>query len=499
MEVVSVATAKKIDSCAINDYKIPSIALMETASHEVFNYVKNMSEVFHIFCGIGNNGADGLVIARKLIAIDKSVFVYVIGDKNKRSDEFISNYDALVNLTKNIFEINDKRNDLDKIFSLVNSSDTIIDCIFGSGLNRDVSGIAYTVISRINQSNCNVIAVDIPSGLNGDSGKPMGISVFASMTCTIENYKKGFFKKDAHKYLGILNVMHIGIPSKIKKLHNDGIYVLRKNEYKKLLPIRDAYGHKGNYGRVLILAGSREYTGAAFLSSMAAINTGSGLVTLLVPDEIQKVFQANLIEVMTVSYSSSRVNELIQNSDVIACGPGLSLEAENVSMLRRFINESECSVVLDADALNALSEHEELIAKLKNRCVVTPHLGEFSRMTRFNIKEIEENTIEYCMKYAKDNHLIVVLKGHNTIISDGKTAIVNRTGDSKMASGGMGDTLTGIIASLIGQKIDLFSSAILGAYIHGISGEEASKNKYSIKASDLIECIPKKMAEIINL
>lgn len=499
MEVVSVATAKIIDKCAINEFQIPSIVLMEAAAHEIFTNIKHMRGNFHIFCGEGNNGGDGLAVARKLLADNKNVKIYIVGSGLKRTEEFTANFNIIQKLTNDIIFIKEQKDIKSEIFELIKDDDIILDCIFGAGLNRTINDFRYEVIDKINNCNGKIISVDIPSGLNGDTGQPEGISIKAYMTLTIENYKKGFLKKDADRYLGIIRVVGIGIPNIVKKLHNDGIYVLDKKEYRNKLPVRSAYGHKGNYGRILVLAGSLGLTGAAYLSSMSAVATGSGLVTLLVPDTIQEILSNKLVEVMTVNYKEeNKIKKLIKNADVIACGPGLSQSQESINMLERCIVDSKCSIVLDADAINILSNKNYLFKYLENRCIITPHFGEFSRLAHINISDIEKNSIEYCSKYSKKKSIITVLKGHNTVISDGTSAVINRTGNSKMASGGMGDTLTGIIASLVGQSINLYDSAILGCYIHGLAGEISGKNKYSVKATDLIEYIPKVMKDIIS-
>ena len=499
MEVVSVSTAKTIDNCAINEFEIPSIVLMEAAAHEIFTNIKTMGECFHIFCGEGNNGGDGLAVARKLLACNKKVKIYIIGSGVRRTEQFNINFNIIQKLSIDIVFIKKHEDVKNEIFECINYDDIILDCIFGVGLNRIINDYRYEVINKINNTNAKIISIDIPSGLNGDIGKPEGVSIKADLTLTIENYKKGFFKKGADRYLGIIRVIGIGIPKRVKELHNDGIYVLEEKDYKNKLPVRSAYGHKGNYGRVLILAGSLGMTGAAYLASMAAVVTGSGLVTLLVPKNVQMILSNKLVEVMTINYEDeSKIEKLIKSADVIACGPGLSQSEESVKMLEKCIKDSKCNMILDADAINIISKKNDLLKYLKDRSIITPHFGEFSRLTNTDIKDIEQNCIEQCVKYSKENSIITVLKGHNTVISDGNTTVINRTGNSKMASGGMGDTLTGIIASLVGQKINLYDSAILGCYIHGLAGEMSGKNSYSVKATDLINNIPEIMESIVS-
>ena len=275
------------------------------------------------------------------------------------------------------------------------------------------------------------------------------------------------------------------------------MYLLEEEDYKNLVPVRRITGHKGDYGKVLILAGSSGFTGAAYIVAEAAVRTGSGLTTLLIEDSLQNIFSGRLIEQMTLRYSETdRIEQLLKGIDVLICGPGLSKNKENVEMLEKCIKESSCYVVADADALNIISENESLLQYLKGRAVFTPHPGEMARLVNKSIRDIEDNRIEESRRYAEKNHIVVLLKGYNTVITDGEKTIINTTGSSKMASGGMGDCLSGIIGSLVGQRKDLLNSAVLGAYIHGKSGDKLGEKRFSVNARDIIEIIPSVMEDL---
>lgn len=499
MQVLTAAKFKEMDKATIEDIGIPGIVLMENAATGIYNKILNKGEKFIVVCGDGNNGGDGLAIARKLILAKKQVKTFVIGNGNSKSVEFNINYKVLCNITSNIELIQKDKINLEIFKNELENSDIIVDAIFGIGLNREVQEIQYKVIEKINESNAEIFSVDIPSGLDSDTGKPLGISIKAKETFTIETYKKGFFMSEAQEYLGYISIINIGIPEEIKELHNEKIEVLSKTQYKLILPKRTVYGHKGNYGRVIILAGSNGMEGAALIATKAALKTGSGLTTLLVNDNIKSIVSSKSVEAMIISYSEKdKLNELISKADIIACGPGLGSEKEQVQMLQKCIMESSCPIVLDADALNIISKNDGLISYLKNRAIFTPHPGEMARLTGKTIKYIEENRIEICREYSKQNNIITLLKGHNTVISDGDKVIINTSGTSKMASGGMGDCLTGIISSLVGQKIGIFNSAILGCYIHGLAAEEAGTDKYSVIASEVIDKISEVMNDIIK-
>ena len=300
------------------------------------------------------------------------------------------------------------------------------------------------------------------------------------------------------EFTGEIKVIDIGIPDEVKDKNTENIFFMDKTEYKKLIPVRKLSGHKGTYGKCLILAGSTQFTGAAYITTESAVRMGAGLVTLVVEDEIYPIFAGKMIEAMVVRYSEiDRIDRLIEDADVIACGPGLSNNSLNVDMLRRFIVKSNCPIVVDADGLNALNRNKDLFEFLDGRAVFTPHLGEMSSLIDQEIKTIENNRIEVCRKYSKDKNIVTLLKGYNTLISNGDTVIVNSTGSSKMASGGMGDCLTGIIASLISQGLNNFDAAILGAYIHGLSGDKVGELRYSVNARDIIDEISKILQYIL--
>lgn len=497
IDIVSANIAKKIDNYTITEIGIPSIVLMENAAEKIYNSILHKGDSFAVFCGSGNNGGDGLAIARKLINHGMEVTIIIFGDTSSTSEEFKINYNILNNLHASIINFHENK---DRVLKVINNSQVIVDAIFGVGINREIKGDFYQAIKAINKSSSKIISVDIPSGLNSDTGEIHGICIKATETFTIEVYKKGFLVYEAQKYLGIINLVNIGIPMSVKEKFSEGIKILDKNEYSKIVPRRSLYGHKGDYGKVLILAGSKSYTGAAYITTEACVNMGSGLVTLMVEDEIRNILLNKITEAMLIGYSEKeKIKKIIEEADVIACGPGLSTNTVNVKMLIYIIENTNCKIVLDADALNIISNHKELLKKLKNRAVITPHPGEMARLIGRDISYVERNRIKVCKEFSLENNIITVLKGYNTVISNGYETIINTTGSSKMASGGMGDCLTGIISSLIGQKVDLFESGILGVYVHGLTGDIIGKNKFSIKAGDIISNISFTLENLKNI
>jgi NAD(P)H-hydrate epimerase len=496
-EVLSLEKIISMEKKVIEVIGIPSIVLMENAAQEIFSNILHKGESFIIFCGKGNNGGDGLALARKLILANKNVKVVILGDSKNTTKEFQLNYDILRKINANI-EIFKGEIDNSFICQLVDA-DVVIDGIFGVGLNKEIKGLYFNAIETINKYAKFIVSIDIPSGLDVNTGTTKNICVKANETYTIEVYKKGFLKYEASKYLGDVKIIKIGMPKETISDYSDRVRFISDQEYRALIPIREPWGHKGDFGRVLILAGSKGFTGAAYITTEAAVRTGAGLVTLVIEDELRSILEGRLIEAMTVGYSEiHRIDKLIEQADVIACGPGLGSGKINIEMLNKFITSSKCPIILDADALNIISKDRKLLSFVKGRAIVTPHPGEMARLIDKSITYVEENRIDVCINYSKENDVVTLLKGYNTLISDGQDVIINKTGSSKMASGGMGDCLTGIITSLIGQKLELYKGAILGAYLHGYAGDALGENKHSVNARDIIERIPEIINEIVE-
>lgn len=495
MEVVSIEKAKRMDKETIDKIGIPSIVLMENAAENIFRNIVHKGNSFLFFCGVGNNGGDGLAVARKLFLDKKNIKVYIVGDLKKGTKEFLINYNILNNLGIEIINIDKITQD---IIKNIKEADLIVDSIMGVGLNRNIQGIVYQLIDEINKNAKYIVSIDNPTGLNADTGKAMGIAIKSSLTFVIEVLKKGYFNLGAKEYLGEINLVNIGIPERVKEKNSESIRIIHEQSYKKLIPKRGIYDHKGSYGKTVILAGSRGMTGAAYITTEAAVKTGAGLVSLVVEKDIQPILSSKLIEAMTVNYEEEeKISKLINEANVIICGPGLGKKDINKSMLYRFINNSRCPIVLDADALNIISEDKEILKKLEYRSVITPHVGEMARLINRKISYINDNRIDVCREYAKNN-IVTLLKGYNTVISNGDDVIINNVGNSKMASGGMGDCLTGIIGSLISQGISIYESAVLGAYIHGSIGDMISKSRYVVTAEDVISEISKFMESMLS-
>ena len=503
-------TTKLIDRYAIDNLKIPSIVLMENAAIDFVNEIDEKLDNFLIVCGKGNNGGDGYAIARQLWSKGKKVKIFGVSFENLSCDCKI-NYD----ICKNI-EIGMSDN-IEKLKTWILQSDCIIEGIFGTGLNSEVKGVYKKIIEIVNEysNQKEVYSIDIPSGISGDNGEIMGTCIKADKTISFVTYKKAFLNTKNSKYFGKIVIKNIGLNQKFfKNLINE--YYLTKLDIKNLHKARNVNSHKGDFGKVLIYAGSKEFSGASVLASNSCVRAGAGLVTLLTSENILK--NNILSEVMHLNINSSRTisendfkNELqkiennILNSDVIAIGPGIGKTEKSLTILEKLLNYEKnnknktINLVLDADALNLISENPKLFEKIENRAVLTPHIVEFSRISGLSPEDILSDKFTKGKEFAKKYKVILLLKGKNTIITDGNKLFVNSTGNSHMANGGMGDCLTGIITSLVAQNYNLIESACIGAFLHGYIGDELTKKQYIVNASHVTENISKYMKEIFEM
>lgn len=498
MRFTNANTMRKIDKYCIEELGIPSIVLMENAAFKAAkNIGENVKNIIMV-CGTGNNGGDGLAIARQLYKKGKYITVFLIGNAEKMSKDCKINYNILKNMGLKIINIKDS-NGISYLKEAAEKSEIIVDAIFGTGLNKKVEGLFSEVISQINYSKKYIVAIDVPSGLNSDNGLIMGNCVKANKTISFEAYKTGFLQYGNDLYTGDIIVEDIGVPEFVLEKFCDNSFILDENIIKNGILQRNKYCHKGDYGKVTIFAGSKGYSGAAYISTQAAVKTGSGLVTLCTHKEMQNILSEKLVEAMTVSYDEEdKINEAIEKSSVIAIGPGMGNNKFTLDILKKVISTSKVPIVIDADGINVLKDNVSLLANKNAPIVLTPHLGEMSKITNISVEAIRNNRVEIAQNFARKFDVIVLLKGYHTVITDGKYTAINSTGNSAMASGGMGDCLTGMIASFIGQQYHPLKAACMAAYIHGYCGETLSENMFSVTASDLLNKIPYVIKSFIN-
>ena len=485
------AITKQIDEYSINNTGIPGIVLMENAAIKILKYLDlGKDKSFIIIGGKGNNGGDAFAVARHLISVGEKVELFLIGGEKGMSNDCLINYNILKNLDVNINLI-DNIKDIENLRNSIKKSDIVVEGIFGTGLTRKIEGVYNDVISIINENSNYTVSIDVPSGLECNNGEILGNCIMAQRTISLMTYKKGFLNYNTEKYTGEIIVENISIPyNSIKKVIKNE-FIMDEQYIRKNLKIRNKYGHKGNYGRVLIVAGSKGFTGAAYLSTEAAVRSGAGLVTLSTHEDIVNILSSKVNETMIECIENKhQFYKLLEGSDSIGIGPGLRNNDNTLEVLKEVITKSNCPIVIDADAINCLENNLDLIKEKTVPIILTPHPGEMSRLTGISIKDINKKRVDIAKDFAKETGVIVLLKGYNTVITDGDTTLINPTGNSAMASGGMGDSLTGIITSFLAQGYKPLEAASIGVFLHGYCGDKLSENMYSVNARELINNFP---------
>lgn len=486
--VIDSAEMKKCDQVTIDKIGIPSLVLVERAAlcaeEELCDSTFNLERVL-VICGSGNNGADGLALARLLCVKGIDVSVLFIGDEAKRTAENRAEAEILRKHGINIM------GDAD-----FDSYTAIVDALFGIGLSKAVDGRYKEVIEQMNHSKALVLSLDIPSGISADTGRVMGIAVRAAKTVTFAYKKIGLTLYPSAEYAGIVKVKDIGVtelgfedtlPKVCSHTHED----------LKAIPKRKPYSNKGTFGKVLIIGGSVNMCGAAYFSAKAAYRTGAGLVKVYTPDENRVVLQSTIPEAVLSTYDRKRIDyeamrDNLSWADIIVIGPGMGVEGDSREILKFVMSSAKVPLVIDADAVNLLAKEPELLDEHRQEIIITPHLGEMSRLIGKDIEEIADNLIAEATELARRYRVICVLKDSRTVTTDGGSRIyLNQSGNSGMATGGSGDVLTGIIAGLAAQGGELFESASLGVYIHGLAGDAASERHgaYGVTANEIIDGI----------
>lgn len=418
MRITSSENFRKVDNYSIENIGIPSIVLMENAALKIVSNIDlQLNNRFVIVCGKGNNGGDGLAVARHLHCLNKEVEVFIIEKSKNGTKDFKINYNILKNMNLNIKTIRDYE-DLDYLRESIMKSDMVLDAIFGIGLSRKIEGIYKDTISVINENSKSTLAIDVPSGLNANTGEIEGVCIEANTTVSFEMYKEGFLTYYRDKYLGNIIIESIGIPREVLDLFSNDLYIIDKYMFKNNFKERNKYAYKGDFGKALIIAGSKGFSGAAYLCTEAAVKSGTGLVTLATSNDIQNILSSKLEEAMTISYEDSKdVKNIMGKSSCIAIGPGMGKNNNTEELLRKIIRDYNKTMVIDADGINVLENNLDIIKKANGEIVLTPHLGEFSRITGYDIDYIKENRLKLAKEFAKENKIILLLKGYNTIIT----------------------------------------------------------------------------------
>ncbi len=515
MKVVTAAEMRKIDQDTIEGIGIPGIVLMETAGSEIVRAIDchyPAAQRIGILVGKGNNGGDGLVIARQLAHAGRDVHIFLVSSSDSFTGEARTNLKIANNLGLHIEEA------LEDVSTHIKSHrcELLIDAIFGTGLHSDVREPISTIINKINKLSTPILAVDLPSGLDADTGNPLGTCVKADRTVTIGLPKRGLLLHPGAELAGKIEIVDIGFPRQVIDAQNIKVNWTTEKDAANWLPSRTSASHKGSYGRVLVIAGSTGMTGAASLTSEAALRSGAGLVTLGIPKSLNAILEGKLSEVMTLplpetengSLAKSATQSILEYAErtqsVLAIGPGLSQHPETVALVHQLIKENreqglELRLVIDADGLNAIAQAKELILLLGKEAVLTPHLGEMARLTDTQIPTLAADRISAAEAFTEKFGVTLVLKGAPTVTSYPRGEVwINSTGNPGMATAGMGDVLTGVISGLMAQKVSSANAATLGVYLHGLAGDISAKaiGVHGLIAGDVLRAIPQALISL---
>lgn len=469
---------------------ISSSDLMERAGIQIFNWMHDRMQgaqvPIHIFCGIGNNGGDGLVIARHLITHGYEVKTYIVNYSEKRSKDFLVNYDRIKGVTKEWpIVLNEEYNKPE-----IAPQDIIIDAIFGIGINRPPSDWVLSLFRHLESTKAFTLSVDIPSGLYTERAlEDASHAIKANYTLSFQTPKLVFFLKDTYSYTVQWEVLDIGIDRQYLGDVETRDELIGKNEVVVKYQPRDKYAHKGDYGHALMIGGSYGKIGAITLASRACLQAGAGLVTAYIPQCGYNILQNSLPEAMVETDTHAKRITNIKSSvnfDVVGIGMGMGTQADTIEALSSFLEQNKAPMVLDADAVNSLSKNKDMIAQIPKNSILTPHRGELRRLLGEWSDDFE--MLERVTQFSKKYSLVVVIKGAHTITVFEDKRYINTTGNPGMATAGSGDVLSGIITGLMGQNYSAIDAAIMGVYLHGKSGDLAvEKTGYqSLVAGDLI-------------
>lgn len=510
MKIITVQQMQELEEQSAKQYSVTQIQLMENAGKGIAEWVNSFAvhKEILIVCGSGNNAGDGFVSARYLCDMGFSVNVVCLAKEQDLKGPARNNYSKLKKIKKVRIYKTYNQTQLEKLELLFKDASLILDCILGSGLKGEIRGFLKHVIEFINNLSKKVIAVDIPSGMDGNTGS--GLCIKAHTTLTMGLPKVGLLRANASSMVGYLHVIDIGLPQELIVNIKTNLEYIHPADFSGLVPTRAPSSHKGNFGHVLVLAGSPQYTGAAALCVGGALRSGAGLVTLGIPRGLQDVYQIKLTESMTLPLPETeegtlgqeaypQIMKFIEKVDSIALGPGLSKHPDTIKLVKRIISGSHKPLVIDADGVNAVAEELLVLRKAKAPLILTPHPGEMAGLLHTSVKSVQTDRWKITRELADKYGITIVLKGYQSVIAgDDKKIYINSSGNPGMASGGMGDILTGIIAGLLAQGLRPIDSARLGVYMHGASGDMAAQERgeWGILACDVLEKLPYVMSGI---
>ena len=494
MKLLSAEEIRLWDQYTIQHEPISSIDLMERAARQCVEWLEENNHThrpIHIFCGKGNNGGDGLAIARMLTDRKIPVSVHILEFGHKGTDDFQTNLARLHQYPGVIIRFIQAEENFPKL----NAGDLTIDALLGSGLNRGLDGVTAKLVNHINESPCEVISIDIPGGLFTDRTSRDQVVINADHTLSFQNYKLSFMMPENGSHVGEVHILDIQLHPEYYQSLSSKYNLTDDVTIRDLYKPRNRFSHKGNFGHALIIAGGYGKIGAAVLAGRACLRSGVGLLTTHVPKCGYDIMQTAVPESMVMTdFNSSFITKIeddLSKYTAIGIGPGIGTASETKMIMRSLFDQFKKPLVLDADALNIMAVQKDLFPKIPPGSILTPHPKEFERLFGKTVNDFER--MELALAKAKELNCVILLKGHHSLTAtpQGK-AFFNSTGNAGMATGGSGDVLTGIITGLLAHNYSSVDASILGAYIHGLSGDIAAAqlSQEAMVAGDIIDHIP---------
>ncbi|MFH1963859.1 MAG: NAD(P)H-hydrate dehydratase [bacterium] len=507
MKIVTRKQMQEIDQATSERYGLSGAILMENAGIQVFLAIKEYlqqidAERIAVLCGGGNNGGDGFVIARHLFNHGARVKIYLFVPEENVSGDALINLKAARQFGVPV-QIVTSEDELNAVTPELKHTGLIVDALLGTGLSGEVRGLFAHVIDTINTIDIPVVAVDIPSGLDANTGMSLKSTVRAAMTVTFGLPKLGLVIPPGIEYTGRLIVADISLAPSLLNQDSIKINLLTMKDAADHIPYRPVDAHKGSCGKVFVLAGSMGMTGAAALCSEAAMRIGAGLITLGIPESLNHIMEVKLSEVMTLPLPQTslsafsqqgyeKIMSFCEDMNVAALGPGIGRNENTGELIRRLILHLKTTMVIDADALFAIASQPEVLKRKNAPAVITPHPGEMAHLLGCTTEDVINNRIDIAQRFAEEHETTVVLKGAQTIIADPEGNVwINPTGNQGMATAGCGDVLTGMISGLIAQGLSVPEAARLGVFLHGLAGDIKAEEKgtLSLIASDVLDGI----------
>jgi NAD(P)H-hydrate epimerase len=498
---------RELDRRASAEAGIPSLELMENAGHGAAELALSRfpdERRVLVLAGLGNNGGDGYVVARLLTTHGREVRVLSLDDTARLRGDALANQRAWVDAGGALAHLDDAS--LPVLDTALAEADLVVDALFGTGLDRELGGLARTVVTRLNAAGKPVLALDLPSGLDADTGTVLGVAVRADVTVTFAGLKRGLCTPRGRAQAGEIHVIPIGIPDELAERVGYGVSELEPRDVARAIPLRSPLSHKGSSGRVLILAGSPGKIGAALLVAAGALRAGAGLVTLAGEPETAAAFDLRVLEAMTARIDraapEASLAPLLERTDVVALGPGLGSD----ELARRVIEEVALRfdglVVADADAVSCFAGRAEALAKARGRLVLTPHPGEMARLLGTSVDAVEADRFDAVRRASERTAQVVLLKGAATLIAaPGSRIAVNSSGNALLSTGGAGDVLCGVIAALLAFG-DPFAAACAGAHVHGRAADLLRRElrvERGVLAHEVADAMPRALADVLGL